>query len=124
MDTFPRTVVVIDDERTFDTDEPIVYLRTADEALAYLAAWWTMNLRAPMDCELWIDALYLDHDLGPGQDAGVVADFLSCLREIGPELPILEVFVHTQNPVGAKNLLATCANIGQSVTRIPLPNLI
>jgi hypothetical protein len=111
-------IVVIDDERTFDTEDEVTYLRTEDEALLFLTRWfveWNYG-RAPS-----IDALYLDHDLGENQDIVVVVRFLGLLKNV--KKAVLKVFIHTQNPVGAQNMWTDCSRFSNHVERIPLPAL-
>lgn len=122
--TPPRLVIVLDDERTFQSDEPVVYLRTANEALAWFAAWWTKDRRSSVYAPIvWVDELWLDHDLGEGEDATIVVDFLYSLNEHGGDrvdpLPIRKVIVHSQNPVGARNLARKAKGICGDVT-IPM----
>lgn len=118
-----KLIVVVDDERTFDTDEPIIYLRTNTEAISWLAQWWMTNETRPMHATARsIDQLWFDHDLGDGGEAIVTARFLSCLNRTG-HLPIGIINVHSQNPVGADNLLRELAGCAGQITRQPLPNL-
>lgn len=123
-------IVVIDDERTFDTDEEVIYLRTADEALAWFAKWWTTNENRPAFCDpRKIDQLWFDHDLGPGGDATVVANFLATLnrRGLAPVgeglLPISTIYIHSQNPVGSQNLWCILSGCASVVTNCGLPPL-
>lgn len=116
MDLF---TVIVDDERTFAySGEDAVYLRTAEEALAWFARWTAYNYTAPMGGEVVIDRLYFDHDLGPGEDAMVVARFLAAVGG-----PVDRICVHSQNPTGADNIVAILRNTFDKVGRIPLPEL-
>jgi hypothetical protein len=82
-------IVVIDDERTFQGNVDI-YLRSSDEALLWLAKVAVnqyYNYGEPVQ-ELW-----LDHDLGNGDDICIVVDFLMLL-----DFQIEKIWVHSQNP--------------------------
>ena len=124
-----KLIIVIDDERTFKSHEDILYLRTPKDALAYLADWWTVNMNRPMGAPpKWIDALWLDHDLGSEggdtQDVIPVVSFLYQLSRMG-ELPIRDIFVHSQNSVGASNLMNFAEEIASGCARrMPLPALV
>jgi len=116
--------VVIDDERTFDTDIDVIYLRSSDEALAWLAKWWLRNISRPMGAEEeGLQELWFDHDLGEGDDASVIAKFLMELNLRG-ELPMIKsIKVHSQNPVGARNLADLLHGCALYVRTSSLPNL-
>lgn len=119
-------IVIIDDERTFETspDDNVTYLRTEQEALAYFAKWWTQFLSGGYDCQ--IDELWFDHDLGDGGEALSVAKFLWALSGTleGLNMPIEAIFVHSQNPVGAERILDYCEAITLRARRVPLPTLV
>lgn len=114
----PALVVIVDDERTFAHHDDAIYLRTADEALAWFARWHAYNYTAPLGGEIWIDRVYFDHDLGPGDDAAVVAKFLAAVGG-----PVERICVHSQNPAGADNIVRILDGIFPKVSRIPLPEL-
>lgn len=116
--------VVIDDERTFDTNIDVIYLRSSDEALAWLAKWWLRNVSRPMGVEEdFIQELWFDHDLGDGDDASVVAKFLYELKNRG-DLPMIKtIMVHSQNPVGARNLADLLYGCARHVQTSALPKL-
>lgn len=121
-------IVVIDDERTFKWDvnegHPPVYFRNSNNALAFLANWWTEQFN---NCPpTYIEALYLDHDLGGGDTTIPVVKFLAALSQVeGNDLEFLgNVFIHSQNPVGARNLKAWCHKFSPNVSIIPLPELV
>lgn len=117
-------IIVIDDERTFDTDRnDVLYLRSVTDALAWFAHWWTTNENLPLHApQRRIEQVWFDHDLGVSGSATVVADFIATLNRKGM-LPIDSIFVHSQNPVGAENLLRTLAGCASNVIRCTLPNL-
>jgi len=111
-----RLIVVIDDERTFNTDDNIVYLRTENEALAFLArTYCEASLRYGPAIEL-----YLDHDLGENQDIRIVVDFLVCL---GGVPWVSDVWVHSQNPT-TEWIVQVLRKAGYKAHRIPLPTLV
>lgn len=110
----------------------VVYLRTVDQALAWFAKWWTENENRPlMASPRTIDELWFDHDLGDSGEAIVVARFLSALNRAGVDgmnvnmmLAIDSINVHSQNPIGAENLLRELAGCAGVVTRQGLPKLL
>lgn len=120
-------IVVVDDERTFDVDLPVTYLRTEDEALAWFARWWLKHETTwhYEESPPAIGQLWLDHDLGDGQDVMVVVRFLRQLSATSRYgLPITHTLVHTQNPVGGQNIVDLCNTfMDGSVTRTGLPDL-
>lgn len=97
--------IVVDDERTLN-EEGAVHLRTSAEALSYLALLWTRHRRRLSFAEPQSITLWLDHDLGDGDDSNPVALFLVELARLDPKdlLPIECIYVHSQNPVGKQNL--------------------
>lgn len=88
--------VVIDDLRSF-TDmaktklfgKTIKYIRTLSEAQT-----WLVNIDEP------VEALWLDHDLGNGED---IIPFVDQLVESG--LDVGHIYVHTSNPIGMRNIV-------------------
>jgi hypothetical protein len=116
-------IVVIDDERTFDSDEEIIYLRSADEALAWLAKWLVRDFNRLIGVpEEKISQLWLDHDLGDGDDIGIVVDFLLVIH---PNFPRIEsIMVHSQNPVGASRVVEDAEMLCKNVIRTGLPKLV
>jgi hypothetical protein len=118
-------IIVLDDERTFDTDSVTKYLRTATEGLAYFAELFTKNSTIPYGVVPdVIHELWLDHDLGEGGgEATTVVNFISALSRTNSRIYIQSIFVHSQNPVGAANLMASCQGLAPTVRRVPLPDL-
>lgn len=116
-------IVIIDDERTFSTllSHDIVHLRSSDEAVAWLGKWWSDNWSRPLGSEtVVIDELWFDHDLG-GEDTAVpVARYLNTLAHHVDRLPIGRILIHSQNPVGSKNLWGWLSGVGLSCARVPL----
>lgn len=84
-------ILVIDDLRTFPFEA--TYARTLDEALDFI-----MHL----DC---IDELWLDHDLGGDDTVMPVVDEIVRRLHFGQAIKIGTVYVHTDNPPGANNIM-------------------
>lgn len=109
--------VVIDDERTFSdkyAQGERIYLRNSSDALVFLAKHWveyTMNYGEKI-------ILFLDHDLGEGDDIRIVVDFLCVSQMQGIEA----IFIHSQNPVSEK-LVLPLQNAGYIASKVPLPKL-
>lgn len=98
--------LVIDDLRSFvDESRPVQYARTAQEGL---------DLLRRRDWE----AIYLDHDLGPEEDSMVVVDYLCERAHHGHRFPVDVIYVHTQNPVGAANIIRSLERYGYHTQRI------
>ena len=112
-------IVVIDDERTFDSDLPVRYARTGQEGLALLADYWTLQ-RTRHDYDM--DELYLDHDLGPEDEIRPCVAFLEAVARLGQPFNVGTIFVHTQNPVGAEAMIASLSRY-YNTKRITLPVL-
>jgi hypothetical protein len=85
-------VLVVDDERTLSFLGEPVYARTAGAAIEIL------HEVASLD-ELW-----LDHDLGKGDDGYAVASYLEERASQGLPLPIGRIVIHSMNPVGAQRM--------------------
>lgn len=119
-------LIFIDDERTPDTsdvDERLILLRTSQEAAAFFAdvyvAWFWFNI--PTE----ITRIWFDHDLGEdSENNGLwVARFVKALMAETAFLADTSVFVHSQNPVGAKNIVDAFSGSNKAV-RVPLPKLV
>ena len=117
-------IVVVDDERTFKTDAPILYIRTLNNALAFFARLYKNNLALPVGGETIVTQLWLDHDLGEDQEAIELAEFLFALSDPHMYYWVETVFVHSQNPVGAQNVFNVMNQGFRDVRRVPLPELI
>ena len=121
--------VVIDDERTFDTDEDCIYLRTADEAIVHLARYISRCDHEPHGAVRPI-VLWFDHDLGEGGDGVEVARVLESICDDWMKGRIVGIKVHSMNPVGAENLVKQLYWVARTqlglkgVDRVPLPNLV
>lgn len=122
-------IVIIDDERTFLHDNPeakYVYLRTGLEAIGWLGLWWAGNRTVPTRYqEQGIDQLWFDYDLG-GEVTGLgIAEFLKTLQDVEGDnpLPIYDIYVHSQNQVGADSIVKTLGGVPGNAFRVPLPLL-
>lgn len=126
--------IVIDDERTFEenTFPPngvVVYLRSSDEAIVWFAKWLVAYIDGKyLDRDEHIAQIWFDHDLGDGDEATVVAKFL--VSGVFPYMARitlqdqLKLFVHTQNPVGANNIMGVFLDNGYNPVRCGLPELV
>jgi len=116
-------IVVVDDERTFHQRRSvtgpvpeIVYLRNSKDALAFLAEQWTnywVSNGSPIK-ELW-----LDHDLGNGDDIGRVVNFLIATSQTHHPWGnawISGILIHSQNPASDRFITAL-ARVGYKVER-------
>lgn len=110
------TIVVIDDERTFKSNEDIIYLRNSKDAVHFLVDVWISGYKP-------VAQLYLDHDLGENDDVMIVVDFLDLISQGSYPIPISSILVHSQNPSAADKIVRTLAN-GCDVARIALPELV
>lgn len=106
--------IVIDDERSFP-NLLAVYYRTSAEALYHLNHIALEELNT-------VEALWLDHDLGGDDTTMPVVDYLCELAYSGNPYPVVDIFVHTQNPVGGNTILRSLQRYGYSARRVPLPN--
>ena len=128
-----QLVVIVDDEREFDVRWPehfqVIYLRTLRDALAWFAEWWTTNQNVPVTADQtairFIDQLWLDHDLGSEgsdtQDVITLVSFLWNLSLNTGALPIYSTMVHSQNPVGASNIMNFVSQMNINAAQIPPP---
>lgn len=129
MDEQRLLIVVIDDERTFARDplldSEFVYLRTSQDAMAWFAKVYTQWHFAPVAPE--INQIWFDHDLGEEsqEDAIWVARFVSALASgtlAGRQMfDNTEIYVHSQNAVGASNIADVLKYMAAKV--VPLPAL-
>lgn len=107
-------VVVVDDERTFEFKEGTTgyTFRTSAEALKFLIGHWYELYSDP------IEALYLDYDLGGNDTALIIARFMQRVAQLKfpwdtesvPMVRVERVFVHSQNPVGARDMRSLLMN--------------
>ena len=123
-------IVVIDDERTF-TQPVDRYARTSDEGLGLLARFFTQWYMAPYGGSQPIEELWLDHDLGNGDDIRPVVDFLISLGDAtdyddghGSMVSgfISNIYVHSQNPT-VDWMIGTLSEYYPNVKRVPLPEM-
>ena len=99
-------ILVIDDLRLFGAFKAR-YARTSAEGKAILGK---ITSTAPLD-ELW-----LDHDLGQGDDIRSIVLWLAERAYFGDPLPVKEVVVISKNPIGAEWMMNTLA-VGYKVRR-------
>lgn len=119
------SVIVIDDERTFanrlDDGMLLNHVRSVGEALTVLVSCWNFYQKFGQGM---IDEIWLDHDLGDdGGDINVIVDWLVIIAHQGNAFPVKRIFVHSQNPVGANNIVKRLDGF-YNVERVPLPELV
>lgn len=127
MDESQMLIVVIDDERTFKADPALaskfVYLRNSQEAMAWFAKVYTEWHFAPVAPK--INQIWFDHDLGENSeyDAIWVARFVSALASgtlAGRQMfDGTEIYVHSQNSVGAQSIRDVLSYLGAKITPLP-----
>lgn len=107
-------ILLIDDLRNFRVAlaaRPHIVARTSEAGLEALR---------DLDVEeKHIDELWLDHDLGGDDTIMPVVDYLSERAFNERPLSIGRIFVHTQNSVGAKQMLASLTRYGYNAVRVP-----
>lgn len=105
-----KKVLLIDDLRDFRDNRECVIARTSLEALNILSAG-----------ELF-DEIWLDHDLGEidgiNDSTMVIVDFLSKEAFYGNPYPVKLIIVHTSNPVGKKQILASLERYGYETINV------
>ena len=110
-------IVAIDDER--DHDGWDIVLTNSTDALAFLVR-HIVNYNFSQ-CPL-IEQLWLDHDLGEDDDAMVIARYLRIIGYSGVKDGIGQVLVHSQNPVGAANIVNLLnEHVDFNAYQVPLP---
>lgn len=96
-------ILVIDDLRTFRF--PATYARSAAEGRRLLLAHpWR---------EIW-----LDHDLGPGEDIRPLVRMLEERAFAGDPLAVERIVVHSANPAGAADIARGLTARGYRVVRV------
>lgn len=102
--SFKYDVLLVDDNRVFnekvrsENDKKgnrVWVAKNSLSALGFLSRIWTEQ-----QCHygLPLTELWLDHDLGPGDDIVPVIDFLTCIE---PKIEFEKIYLHTMNPPGA-----------------------
>lgn len=94
--------LVIDDLRTHV--EGGTHVRTSQEAFEPLHHVW--------------DEVWLDHDLGPDDDIMRVVDYMCEWAYFDHPVRVSVVYVHTQNPVGAENVMRALTRYGYNAKRV------
>ena len=121
-----QVILVIDDERTFNTNhEQIVYARSSREGMSELAlAWTNFSLYYGEKVQLW-----LDHDLGENDTIMPVVDFLyvaansEAANSLTPLTKVIDnIFVHSQNPTADK--IIGVLDGFYKIRRVSLPKLV
>jgi hypothetical protein len=90
--------VWLDDERPMP-DNYNIHVKTADEAIALLKTGK-------------VESMSLDHDLGEGKTGYDVAKWIE-ENAVAGKLSKIKLKVHTQNPVGRKNICAALQTAGK-----------
>jgi hypothetical protein len=103
------TIIVIDDERTFGFHAD--YYKNSSDALSALSKILVNQKLRYADS---IKELWLDHDLGNGDDIRIVVDFLYVV-----DIMIDNIFVHSQNPT--TDWIVKVLDSKYSIRRVPLP---
>lgn len=104
-----KTVLVIDDERSFADevdDASVTYARTSRDGIDAL-----QNVGA-------LDELWLDHDLGGSDTISPVIGWLCEQAFEGTPFPVQLVVVHTANPTGASTMIRSLERFGYRCTRV------
>ena len=107
-------VLLVDDLRNFRDGRKSVIARNSVEALAILNS-----------DNVW-DEIWLDHDLGIVDSIGIdtimsVVDFMCEQAYNETPVEVATVYVHTSNPVGAKQIMSSLQNYGYNVIRVNAP---
>lgn len=124
------TIIVIDDERTFKVPGHLVlYYRSAYQFIEALVCgtadvYWAPE-GAEIDGTFEISEIWWDHDLG--DDGGDIMDCIKVLHMLEDAeitgLADIPMYVHSQNPVGADNIVSRLSQFCSNVKRVPLPEL-
>lgn len=121
-------IIVVDDERTFaHREEPVIYLRTSQDALAWFANYATDYQYNPRGSMHRINEIWFDHDLGEksNADGTKVARFVALMmcRLDRSMFEVVDLYIHSQNPVGAKAVQAAFRETSKIAQIVPLPPL-
>lgn len=105
-------IIVIDDLRNFRDRRPATMVRNSKDAVAFLTRVHGEHF----------DQLWLDHDLGEvsGEKDTImsVIDYLSEAAFNDNPFNVDLILVHTSNPVGAKQMLASLERYGYNAKRV------
>lgn len=107
-------ILLIDDLRNFKDKRAAVIARNSSQAISILS----------QDND-W-DEIWLDHDLG--EVDGVldsvmsVVDFLSEAAFNDTPVNVSKIFIHTSNPVGAKQMFASLTRYGYNCVKVNAPD--
>ena len=103
----PVLRVLVDDVRVFRDRRPARLARTSREALALLDELG----------DVWIDELWLDHDLIGGDTVQPLVDRLVALAAAGAPARIGRIFVHSANTRAGHRITAELQAAGYRTTR-------
>jgi|ERR1035437_4243315 hypothetical protein len=99
-------ILVVDDDTFASGFEGAVYARTISEAREFL-----LN-------EHW-DEVWLDHDLGNGEDVSKLTDEIEGMETI---LDVDWFCIHSMNPVGKERMYIALDRAGYKVAMFALPS--
>lgn len=100
--------MLVDDLRSFVDGTPAVVARSSADAV---------QLLDKQLAEVWIDELWLDHDLDGQDSIWPVIEHLEGCAHTGRPLSIGRVFVHSGNPVGVQRMMVALRQLGYEVRR-------
>lgn len=106
-------IVLIDDLRSF-----LPPFDGREHVVARTSAAGLQTLRELVAAGTVITELWLDHDLGEHDDIMCVVDYLSERAANDEPVAINQVYVHTQNPAGARQMLVSLERYGYRVARM------
>lgn len=104
-----KLTVLVDDDRVFIEPRDYIVARTSQAALDTLHV-----LRSNGQV---VDELWLDHDLGNGDDVLPVLTMLSELAARNEPYPVRQIYVHSMNRSGADTLMRSLRTYGYPVQR-------
>lgn len=102
------TVFLIDDLRFFNQPRGEVIARNLEEAFAFLES----------DPDRHYTEIWLDHDLGPGDPATRVLDYMNERAFNDNPVNVDLVLVHTSNSVGARTFIAGLERYGYNARKV------
>jgi hypothetical protein len=88
--------LIIDDERIFTVVERQI---TYADRIAYAANLHDAEHQLYNTDTIW-DRVYLDHDLGNGEDVSSLTDKLEREAYMGTIFPVRRFIIHSMNPIG------------------------
>lgn len=85
-------ILVVDDLRSPTNNSNVICVRNYEQAIVVLS-----QVEA-------LDELWLDHDLGEGKTGYDIALWLEARAYAGNLLPIADITIHSQNPIGSQRI--------------------